>query len=50
MLDHLGEADAAAAVLDAVEAVTAAGTSLTADLGGTATTDELTDAVLAALA
>lgn len=50
MLDHLGEADAAVAVLDAVEAVTADGTCLTADLGGTATTDELTAAVLAALA
>ena len=49
MLDHLDEADAAAAILTAVEAVTAEGTTLTRDLGGEATTDELTDAVLAHL-
>ena len=49
MLDHLREPDAAAAIMTAVEAVTADGTTLTRDLGGDATTDELTDAVLDAL-
>ena len=49
MLDHLEERDAAAAIMTAVEAVTADGSSLTRDLGGDATTDELTDAVLASL-
>ena len=49
MLEHLGEHDAAAAVMTAVETVTTDGTTLTGDLGGTASTDELTDAVLAAL-
>jgi len=49
MLEHLGEHDAAATVMTAVETVTTDGTTLTGDLGGTASTDELTDAVLAAL-
>ena len=49
MLDHLGERDAGARVLAAVEATTAAGTTLTPDLGGTATTAEVSRAVIARL-
>ncbi|MEM7188521.1 MAG: tartrate dehydrogenase [Pseudomonadota bacterium] len=49
MLDHLGEAVAAASLLNAIEAVTAAGTAIPRDLGGKATTREVTDAVLAVL-
>jgi tartrate dehydrogenase/decarboxylase/D-malate dehydrogenase len=45
MLEHLGLADEAAKVVDAIKATTAAGT-LTPDLGGRATTVEVTDAVL----
>jgi tartrate dehydrogenase/decarboxylase / D-malate dehydrogenase len=48
MLEHLGEAAAARALMAAVERVTAAGV-LTADLGGTATTAQVTDAVCAAI-
>ncbi|MEM6759122.1 MAG: tartrate dehydrogenase [Pseudomonadota bacterium] len=44
MLDHLGEADAAARLMRAVEQVCARGV-LTPDVGGTATTQEVTDAV-----
>ncbi|PYH43761.1 putative tartrate dehydrogenase [Aspergillus saccharolyticus JOP 1030-1] len=46
MLEWLGETDAAAKLLTAVENVCEAGV-LTADLGGTATTKEVTDAVVA---
>jgi tartrate dehydrogenase/decarboxylase/D-malate dehydrogenase len=46
MLDHLGMAEEAALVVDAIKATTAAAV-LTPDLGGTATTGEVTDAVLA---
>jgi len=49
MLDHLGETAAARIILDAVEGVTAAGKALPADLGGTASTREVTDAVLAGI-
>ena len=48
MLDHLGLADAAARVMNAIAATTAAGV-LTPDLGGHASTREVGDAVLAAL-
>jgi tartrate dehydrogenase/decarboxylase/D-malate dehydrogenase len=48
MLDHLGEPEAARALMTAVEQVTAAGRVRPRDLGGTATTREVTDAVLAA--
>jgi tartrate dehydrogenase/decarboxylase/D-malate dehydrogenase len=48
MLDHLGEADAAARLMRAVERVTGAGI-LTPDVGGTATTREVTDAVVDAI-
>jgi len=45
MLEHLGEPDAAAALTSAFEATLASGTR-TADLGGTATTEEFTSAVV----
>jgi tartrate dehydrogenase/decarboxylase/D-malate dehydrogenase len=49
MLEHLGEPAAAQRLMTAVERVTAAGQVMPRDLGGTATTREVTDAVLAAL-
>ena len=49
MLEFLGEGQAARAVMEAVEAVTAEGERLTPDLGGRATTEEVTEAVLGAL-
>ncbi|WP_395678657.1 tartrate dehydrogenase [Inquilinus sp.] len=48
MLEHLGEAEAAGRLMRAVEQVTAAGI-LTPDVGGTATTKEVTDAVVDAI-
>ena len=45
MLDHLGEATAAAALMQATEQVCASGL-LTPDLGGKATTKEVTRAVV----
>ena len=48
MLEHLGEAEAGAALIAAFEAALADGVR-TRDLGGTAGTDEFTEAVLAAL-
>jgi tartrate dehydrogenase/decarboxylase/D-malate dehydrogenase len=44
MLDHLGEADAAARLMAAVEGTLASGVR-TPDLGGTATTAQVTKAV-----
>ncbi len=49
MLHHLGEAEAAGKVQAAIEAVYAAGTSLTRDVGGTVGTGAFRDAVIAAL-
>jgi tartrate dehydrogenase/decarboxylase/D-malate dehydrogenase len=49
MLDHLGEAGAAARLMAAVERVTAAGAPLTPDLGGGATSRQVTDAVCEAV-
>lgn len=49
MLEHLGEKEAAARLMSAIEKVTAAGTDLPADLGGKATTAEVTAAVKEAL-
>ncbi|MGA9775689.1 MAG: tartrate dehydrogenase [Candidatus Dormiibacterota bacterium] len=49
MLDHLGLGPAAARVRQAVAEVTAGGTVLTGDLGGTASTEEVADAVVGAL-
>ncbi|MBO1078275.1 tartrate dehydrogenase [Roseomonas haemaphysalidis] len=48
MLEHLGEPDAATRLMAAVERVTAAGV-LTPDLGGRATTREVTEAVCDAI-
>ena len=45
LLEHLGEADAAARVMAAIERVTANPALHTRDLGGTATTDQVTHAV-----
>jgi tartrate dehydrogenase/decarboxylase/D-malate dehydrogenase len=50
MLEHLGEVDAAARVMSAVEHVTANPSLHTRDLGGTATTDQVTEAVCAHIA
>jgi tartrate dehydrogenase/decarboxylase / D-malate dehydrogenase len=50
MLEHLGEMDAARAVMEAIEHVTANPATHTGDLGGTATTRQVTDAVCAFLA
>ena len=49
MLDYLGEHEAGELVMTAMEAVTASGGARTPDLGGTATTQEVTDAVVQAL-
>jgi tartrate dehydrogenase/decarboxylase/D-malate dehydrogenase len=49
LLEFLGEAEAAAAVMAAVEAVTGNGGPRTPDLGGKATSREVADAVLAEL-
>src|SRR6201989_1941170 len=49
MLDHLGETAAAARLMRAVERVTADPSLHTPDLGGHATTRQVTDAVVAAL-
>jgi tartrate dehydrogenase/decarboxylase/D-malate dehydrogenase len=49
MLDHLGEAQAARRLMAAIETVTARRETLSPDLGGTATTDEVTRAVIDAL-
>lgn len=46
MLEHLGETDAAARLMKAVEAVTANPEFHTPDLGGQATTDRVTEAVI----
>jgi tartrate dehydrogenase/decarboxylase/D-malate dehydrogenase len=48
MLEHLGEPAAAANIMNAVNRVTAAG-CLTADLGGAATTEEVTDRIMETL-
>ena len=49
MLRHIGEADAADRIQVALEAVLVEGKIRTGDLGGTASTDEFTDAIIAAL-
>ena len=49
MLEHLGESQAAGRLMDAVEMVTADPRFHTPDLGGEATTREVTDAVIEAL-
>ena len=49
MLSHIGQPEAAKRVRGAVEAVLAGGKSITRDLGGTATTTDITDAIIAAI-
>jgi len=50
LLEHLGEIDAAARVMSAIEHVTANPSLHTRDLGGTATTAQVTEAVCAHIA
>jgi tartrate dehydrogenase/decarboxylase/D-malate dehydrogenase len=50
MLEHLGEPAAARRVMQAIERVTASPALHTRDLGGSATTREVTDAVRAEIA
>ena len=50
MLEHLGEKAAAARLMRAIERVTADPALHTPDLGGTATTQQVTEAVVAAIA
>jgi tartrate dehydrogenase/decarboxylase/D-malate dehydrogenase len=50
LLEHIGEISAARRLMRAVEQVTANPTLHTPDLGGSATTTELTEAVCAQLA
>jgi tartrate dehydrogenase/decarboxylase/D-malate dehydrogenase len=49
MLEHLGEGEAGRRLMAAIEKVTGEGRTLPPDLGGTASTGEVTDAVIAAL-
>jgi len=49
MLEHLGESAAAASLMQAIEQVTADSSLHTPDLGGTATTSSVTDAVVDAI-
>ena len=49
MLEHLNEKQAAAKLMQAIETVTKVGASLPADLGGKATTVQVTDAVCSVL-
>jgi tartrate dehydrogenase/decarboxylase / D-malate dehydrogenase len=47
LLEHLGEAQAARALMTVIESVTAERALHTGDLGGKATTAQVTDAVIA---
>ena len=49
MLRHLGEVDASTRLQNAVEAVYLEGTCTTSDVGGTGSTSQFTDAVVAAV-
>src|SRR5579871_5877649 len=49
MLEHLGEKRVAARLMRAIEHVTASGRALPRDLGGTASCDQVTEAVIAAI-
>ena len=49
MLGHLGEPEAGARLMQAIELVTSRGEALSPDLGGKATTAEVTDAIIAAI-
>jgi isocitrate dehydrogenase (NAD+) len=46
MLRHIGERTSADVIFGAVSRVLAAGTTLTRDLGGSATTTQFTDAIV----
>ena len=46
MLNHLGEASAAQTLMNAIEKCTLDGTCLPQDLGGSATTEQVTDFIL----
>ena len=46
MLDHLGESEGAKLMIDAIEKITSRGIVLTRDLGGKASTEEMTDAII----
>ncbi|MBI2164756.1 MAG: hypothetical protein HYU32_11720, partial [candidate division NC10 bacterium] len=50
MLKHLGEEKAAQALDEAIQAVLKDGRTVTRDLGGTATTREMADAIIGHLA
>ena len=50
MLDHIGDGERATRVRSALEGTLRDGATLTRDLGGTASTDEFTNAVIARLA
>ena len=49
LLDHIGESDRASRVRSALETTIREGKTVTRDLGGTASTDEFTDAIIAKL-
>lgn len=49
LLDHVGEPEAARRLMEAIESVTANPDLHTPDLGGTATTDRVTEAVITAI-
>jgi len=49
MLDHLGRRDLHDRILSAIERVVAGGKTLTPDLGGTSTTKDVSDAIVAAI-
>ena len=49
LLEHLGETEAADAIVRAIEAVTAEGKVLTPDLGGTAGTEDVVEAMMGKL-
>src|SRR5437868_10792016 len=49
LLDHIGDADRAKRIRRALETTIRDGTTMTRDLGGSATTDQFTDAIIARL-
>ena len=49
MLDHIGDTERALRIRRAIEETLRAGGSVTPDVGGTATTDGYTDAIIARL-
>jgi len=46
MLEHIGESDAAARLMEAIEVITANPDFHTPDLGGTATSEQVTNAII----